>query len=97
MIPRFLIEVPDQSERSDDLPPERRTLIPQHPRRQTQRVVETSQTEGCCVCGRLRGAAVRGPAGSQLVPGRRAWAANVGAAAQDRVICMHPRLDGPTT
>ena len=33
MIPRFPIEVPDQSGRSDDLPPERRTLIPQHPRR----------------------------------------------------------------
>jgi len=33
----------------------------------------------------------------QLVPGRRAWAANADAAAQDRVICMHPRLDGPTT
>ena len=37
MIPQFLTEVPDQSGRSDDRPPERRTLIPQHPRRQTQR------------------------------------------------------------
>jgi len=64
MIPRFLIEVPDQPGRSDDLPPERRTLIPQHPRRQAQRIVKTSQTQGCCVCGRLRGPAVRGPAGS---------------------------------
>ena len=26
-------QVPDQSGRSDDLPPERRTLIPRHPRR----------------------------------------------------------------
>ena len=34
MIPQFLTEVPDQSGRSDDRPPERRTLIPQHPRRQ---------------------------------------------------------------
>jgi len=33
MIPRFPMEVPDQSGRSDDLPPERRILIPQHPRR----------------------------------------------------------------
>jgi alpha/beta hydrolase fold len=38
MIPQFLVEVPDQSGRSDDRPLERGTLIPQHPRRQTQLV-----------------------------------------------------------
>jgi hypothetical protein len=49
MVPRFLIDVPDQPGRSDDLPSERGTLVPQHPRRQAQRIVRTSQTEGA-VC-----------------------------------------------
>jgi hypothetical protein len=53
MVPRFLIDVPDQPGRSDDLPSERGTLVPQHPRRQAQRIVRTSQTEGAVSAARL--------------------------------------------
>ena len=77
MIPQFLMEVPDRSGRSDDRPPERRTLIAQHPP-STQRIVKASETEECYVCGRLRGAAVRGHAGLL----GRAWRRSCGGACQ---------------
>jgi hypothetical protein len=84
MIPQFLMEVPDQSGRSDDRPPGagpsyRSTPPP------TQHIVKASETDECYVCGRLRGAAVRGHAGLLRSDRRhRAWRRSCGGACQLR-------------